>query len=417
MDTTPTLQFRASYPFVPMSEESLDRMLDMHKRGLLRFLDLPDDTELLASSLSVAASVSAGTNEMLVAGIGGSSLGLRALLAALKPGSACRVCVIDSPDEALIERITKELDPCGTSVTVVTKSGGTAETLSIFMRLHDWLPEGIRDERITAITDPAKGDLRHLAEARGWTTLQVPPGVGGRFSVLSPVGIYPAAFAGIDVTSLLRGAALVVSDFFRNGRESLAVTVASAFLSRFRTHPVHVFMPYTDLLWDTSQWFSQLWAESLSKALDLDGNQVNTGQTPLACRGPADQHSLLQLFMEGPADKAITLVTVSDQETVSGIDDNPFEDYPSMSYLYGRSPDSLRNAEAEATGKALLERGLPVDFLLLPSVSAAPLGELLMVMEIATVLTGFALNIDPMDQPGVERSKTLTYEAMGRPGY
>jgi glucose-6-phosphate isomerase len=427
MDMTPTLQFRASYTFAPLKEDTLDMMMSRYDRGLLGFLDLPGDAGLLESALALAADFSVRAEQMLVAGIGGSSLGLRALLCALKPASARSIRgtrgmhgihVVDSPDEILIEQLTQGLDPSRTAVTVVTKSGGTAETLAIFMRLYDWLPEDARNGLVIAITDPAKGDLRRLSEALGWATLPVPSGVGGRFSVLSPVGIFPAAFMGIDVISLLRGAALVVSDFFNRGRESLAALVASAFLSRFRTHPVHVFMPYTDLLRDTSLWFSQLWAESLSKAMDLDGNQVNTGQVPLACRGPADQHSLLQLLMEGPADKAITLVTTpgSAKSVISGRV-NPFEDYPSMSYLYGRSADSLRNAEAEATGKALVERGLPVDFLIMPSVSAAPLGELLMVLEIATVLTGLALNIDPMDQPGVERSKILTYEAMGRPGY
>jgi glucose-6-phosphate isomerase len=268
------------------------------------------------------------------------------------------------------------------------------------------------------VTDPVRGDLRRLATERGWKTLPVPPGVGGRFSVLSPVGIYPAAFSGIDATSLLAGARLVADEFLAAGSGSLASTVASAFLSRFRTHPVHVFMPYTDLLWETSLWFSQLWAESLGKARDLDGGETCTGQTPLACRGPADQHSLLQLFMEGPPDKAVTLVTAGPDETCPvGDVENPFGSYPAMEYLYGRSPDLLRNAEAVATATALRERGLPVDLIGMPEVTAETLGQLLMLLEISTALTGYALNIDPMDQPGVERSKILTYRAMGRPGY
>jgi glucose-6-phosphate isomerase len=291
--------------------------------------------------------------------------------------------------------------------------------MAVFMRLHDWLPPGLRDRRITAVTDPGTGDLRLMSAERGWRTLPVPPSVGGRFSVLSPVGMYPAAFAGIDVQALADGASLAAGDFATEGTGSTAGTVAAAFLSRFATHPVHVFMPYTDLLWETSLWFSQLWAESLSKARHSDGTPAATGQTPLACRGPADQHSLLQLFMEGPPDKAVTIVTVENAAVrkEEGGPEGFFSAYPSTAYLCGRSPDLLRNAEAAATGKALQERGLPVDHILLPRLTPGTMGQLIMTLETATALTGFALDVNPMDQPGVERSKVLTYEAMGRPGY
>ncbi len=416
----PLTGFTSSYSWEPLDEAVLDAFDVWEQEGRLGFLELPGDRDLLAEVLLEASRARDKAGTMIAAGIGGSSLGLRALMSALGNGSDRRVVVADSPDSSILSDITDSCDPASTLLTVITKSGGTAETLAIFMRLYDWLFAALGGEvnsRITAVTDPVKGDLRRLASERGWRSLPVPPAVGGRFSVLSPVGLYAAAFAGIDVEALLRGAERVLKDFRSRREVSLAASIAGAYLANFRTAPVHVFFPYTDRLYDSALWFSQLWAESLGKRMGLDGSDTFTGQTPIACRGPADQHSLVQLFMEGPKDKTITIVTASsdgmDSEPLSG----GFDEYPSFSYLQGRTPDELRAAEAEATAEALEERGLPVSRIILPDLSPESLGELLFALETATVLVGLALGIDPLDQPGVERGKVLTYRAMGRPGY
>jgi len=417
-DGSPLLVFSAAYDYDPVPGSALSLLHAWKKANRLGFLDLPGNMALLELSIEAASDIR--FENMIVTGIGGSSLGLRTLLGALGSSAPRTVHVLDSPDTELIGSITGRLDSRNTAVTVITKSGGTSETLSIFLQLHSWLPEDIRDERITVVTDPSIGDLGRIASDRGWKLLPVPSNVGGRFSVLSPVGLYPAAFAGIDVKALLRGAETVSADFLINGSSSLAGRVASAFFSNFASHPVHVFMPYSDRLSDLARWFAQLWAESLGKKLDNEGKQVNTGQTPLACRGPADQHSLLQLFMEGPDDKTISILTARcrDRAHTGGVARRrAFEDYPSLDWLDGRSPDVLRGAEAAATAQALSERGLPVDLFTLERIDAESIGELLMTLEIATVLTGFALDINPLDQPGVEKSKILTYRAMGRAGY
>ena len=175
-------------------------------------------------------------------------------------------------------------------------------------------------------------------------------------------------------------------------------------------------MPYSDFLYDTALWFAQLWAESLGKAEDLSGKKVNTGQTPLACRGPADQHSLVQLFMEGPADKTVTIITEGSSVSLKS-HPGEFSQISTMSYLEGRNPDELRRAEAEATATALSERGLPISRIDIPEINADYLGQIFMSLEIATVLTGLALGVDPLNQPGVETGKILIYKAMGREGY
>ena len=174
--------------------------------------------------------------------------------------------------------------------------------------------------------------------------------------------------------------------------------------------------PYNDRLFDTALWFSQLWGESLGKKMNLEGKPTLTGQTPLACRGPADQHSLLQLFMDGPRDKTVTILTTPPDRNAPRIPAG-FEKYPSLAYLSGITPDELMIAEASATGKALEENGIPVSYIEMKKLDERSLGELIMSLEIATVLTGLALDINPLDQPGVERGKVLTYAALNRPGY
>lgn len=401
--------FRTDFNWDHVGMEALDLFNVWREQGCLGFLDLPLNRKLHNDSLELAEKYSGST--LFVAGIGGSSLGLQAILSALDNNS--KVVVVDSPDSRVIKRAVAGVDPRNSTICVITKSGGTAETLSIFMELRRILSA---ETPVLAITDPEKGELRRLAQLKGWDTLPVPSNVGGRFSVLSPVGLFPAAFAGIDTAALLTGAEEVVEDFDKKGKNSLAGRITGAFLSKFNSHPVHVFMPYSDFLYNTALWFAQLWAESLGKAEDLSGKKVNTGQTPLACRGPADQHSLIQLFMEGPADKTVTILTEG-LPVSSKPQPGEFSQISTMSYLEGRNPDELRMAEAEATATALYERGLPISRIGIPEINAGYLGQIFMSLEIATALAGLALGVDPLDQPGVETGKILTYKAMGREGY
>ncbi|MCK4504209.1 MAG: glucose-6-phosphate isomerase [Candidatus Aegiribacteria sp.] len=412
----PLLDYRTSFDFDPLPENVFKRFNKWIEDGKLGFMELPEDTALFHDTLELAHEIEKSSDRMIVCGIGGSSLGLRALLRALEKYQS-GVSVVDSPDSRMLEDLISRFNPDSTALAVITKSGGTAETMAIFLTLYRWLRESSdADSRVIAITDPDKGDLRKLARDRAWNSLPVPTSVGGRFSVLSPVGLFPAAFAGIDIKSLLRGALVITEDYFENGSESVAARIAAGYLHNFKSHPVHVFFPYDDRLHDTALWFAQLWAESLGKRTDLSGNEVYTGQTPLACRGPADQHSLVQLFTEGPRDKTVTVLTAPGDSGAAQIPGG-FNDYPSIAYLEGRTPDELRLAEAEATGKALEEVGIPVSYLAMRSLDEHSLGGLLMSLEIATVLTGLALNINPLDQPGVERCKVLIYKAMNRPGY
>ncbi|MBD3277293.1 MAG: glucose-6-phosphate isomerase [Candidatus Aegiribacteria sp.] len=417
-DRDPTLVFRTSYGYDPLDRGVYSTFNQWRESGKLGFLDLPGNGELYRSTAELASVMSSRADTMVVCGIGGSSLGLCALLEAFTDSFGSRkVIVADSPDSHLAEEIKEYLDPCRTALTVVTKSGGTAETMSLFLSFFDWIRKSPDwKNRIIAVTDPDKGDLRKLAEAECWSSLPVPPNVGGRFSVNSPVGLFPAIFAGIDAEDVLGGAAAVLQEFESSGEDSLAGRIAAAFVRNFFEYPIHPFFVYSSRLYSTAHWFAQLWAESLGKKLDRSGDTVNYGQTPLACKGPADQHSLVQLFMEGPSDKTVTILTVPPSKDASGLSGG-FQEYSSLAYLEGRTLDQLRNAEAEATGKALEEIGTPVSYMEMKALDERSLGELFMALEIATVLAGISIGVEPMDQPGVERGKVLTYMAMGRPGY
>ena len=266
---------------------------------------------------------------------------------------------------------------------------------------------------------PRKGALRQIAEAEGIPALPVPENVGGRFSVLSPVGLLPAAVCGVDVDELLAGAAAMearcrTEELRRNPAGMLATLLHAADTEQGRS--IHVLMPYVDRLRSVALWFQQLWAESLGKAHDLHGGSVHTGPTPLAAVGATDQHSMLQLFMEGPHDKVVLFVAVEDMGGDVAIPSRHPE-ISSLGYLGGASLGRLLDAERRATAEALRRGGRPNATILLPRVDARALGEFIMLFQIATVYAGALYGVDPLDQPGVELGKVLTYGLMGREGY
>jgi len=265
------------------------------------------------------------------------------------------------------------------------------------------------------ITDPAQGALRPIAQREGIPALDIPSNVGGRFSVLSPVGMLPAALIGIDIAALLDGAAAMAR---RCESDDLALNPAGAYAllqwladTKAGKH-IHVMMPYSDALRDFAGWFVQLWAESLGK-IRTDGASV--GPTPLAALGATDQHSQVQLFMEGPADKTVTFITSADREGDLEIP-RAYADVKDLSYLGGKTLGELLDIERRATAGALAKKGRPNLTVTLDRVDASHVGELILFLELATIYAGALYGVDPLNQPGVELGKQFTYAMMGRPG-
>jgi glucose-6-phosphate isomerase len=395
----------------------------------LGWLDLPNDRALLDQATRFAAAARGRHDDVVVLGIGGSALGPIALRTALRPsgwnalsaearGGLPRLHVLDNVDPETIAALLGRLDLARTLFIVTSKSGGTAETMAQFLIVRDRLAaalgeQGARDH-LVFITDPAKGSLRPVARAEGIAALDIPPNVGGRFSVLAPVGTLPAALIGIDVEAMLGGAADMAR---RCESDDLARNPAGAFAmlqwladTRSGKH-VHVLMPYSDPLRDFAAWFVQLWAESLGKV--QPGSSTSVGPTPVAALGATDQHSQVQLFMEGPADKTVTFISVRERGTDLAIP-SAYQHVAELAYLGGHTLGELIDIEQRATAGALARRGRPNMTLALDRVDAWHVGGLIMLLEIATAYAGDLYGINAFDQPGVELGKQFAYAQLGR---
>lgn len=330
--------------------------------------------------------------------------------------------VLDNVDPEGVSARLEGLDPGRTAVNVVTKSGSTAETMANLLILLGWMerrlgPRHVR--RWTATTDPMKGDLLVLARRLGIPTLRIPPNVGGRFSVLTAVGLMPAAFLGLDVDALMEGARAMRRHCWtaapRRNVGVLGAVLLHGMATR-RGRNVQVVMPYADGLIHLADWYRQLWAESLGKRRDRKGRLAETGQTPVTSLGATDQHSQVQLYMEGPHDKVVTFLEVLAVRRDVRIP-RLHRDLDSLGYLGGRTLGELIAAEKRGTQIALTAAGRPNLTYLLPGISAHTLGQLLYLFEFQTALSGELYDIDAFDQPGVEAGKVAAYALMGRQGY
>lgn len=405
-------------------------------RGELPFLDLPYEQEVTGQILRFAEGPGQVFQTAVVLGIGGSALGTIALQQALfRPywneldlegrDGFPRLYVLDNVDPTTIGPFLDRIDLRTALFNVISKSGSTAETMSQFLIVRERLKRVFGDDdqairsHLLFTTDPESGVLRRLAADEGIAALPIPPGVGGRFSVLSPVGLLPAALAGIDVEALLAGA----RDMAERCRTAeladnpAALFAALQYLADTEAGArIHVMMPYTDRLYGVADWFRQLWAESLGKRRALGGEEAFVGPTPVKALGATDQHSQVQLYMEGPFDKTVTFLMLREFPEDVAIPE-AYADVPALAYLGGHTLAELIRAEGQATASALARQGRANMTIELPDLSAHAVGQLLMMLEIATVYAGGLYGIDPLDQPGVELGKDLTYGLMGRAGF
>jgi glucose-6-phosphate isomerase len=342
---------------------------------------------------------------VLVIGIGGSALGTRALHSALTTDNPPSLFVLDNVDPVTfrktIEQVKNE-DPTQsqTVVLIVSKSGETAEIAALSMATEKAIP----DATFVAITGK-KGALHTLAKEKKWSTLSISEGVGGRFSVMSAVGLLPAALCGIDIEELLQGASDMddrCSQIENNPAADLASGLVAATLGG---QNIHVMMPYCDRLLQCAHWYVQLWSESLGK-IDTHGNRV--GPTPVAAIGATDQHSMLQLWREGPKNKVIGFLRVEEMADVA-LEENTFGD--SSSWLCGQSLGTLLNSEQSATAEAVREAGQSTWTMSFPSVTPYYVGQFFALWQITVAIAGRLMDLNPYDQPGVEYGKHLTRDS------
>lgn len=401
------------------------RLVDDWKAGRVGFFAIPERKDDLAETRRAAADTAKKFSDLVVVGIGGSDLGARALIRALgRDGKGMRVHFIGAntdPEEiaALLDRV----DLRRAAINVISKSGDTIEPMSTFALLRDRLSRKVGRDRhhrhVIATTDAKSGTLRQIADREGYRTLPVPKDIGGRFSALTTVGLFPAACAGIDAAGLVAGA--------REERDAFAKAAAGASAPLLfaglhhdayvrRGQRIDVLMPYADGLKEFGAWFRQLWAESLGKKRSRNGMTVHHGMTPIAALGATDQHSQIQLYNEGPADKVVTFIEV-DRFRKDFTVPNPYPDLEGVAYMAGRSFTEIIHAERAATALSLAKNGRPNGTIHIGKITPETIGALMFFFMIATAAAAELLDIDAYDQPGVEGGKKAMYAMLGRKGY
>lgn len=399
------------------------------KRAQWAFCQLPDDG-VLTQIETMAAQIREDFEAFVVFGIGGSALGPMAIHQALRhlrynelpeeKRGGPRFYVEDNVDPERMEALLDVIDPQTTCFNVITKSGSTSETMAQMMILTRLLKErGLAPAKhIVATTDAEKGNLIKIAKQLDLRTLYVPADLGGRFSELSPVGLLSAAVCGIDIREMVAGAAFMDTRLqSRNVWENMAYLEGAMQMECMRRgRNIAVMMPYADSLKLMADWYAQLWAESLGKRYNWQGDVVSVGQTPVKALGVTDQHSQVQLYVEGPDDKVVTFIGVDAYRANVPIP-MEYEAIPDVAFLGGHSLNELIAAELFATGYALAKAGKPNKTIFLPEVNAFTIGQLLYFFEMATAYAGEVLDINAFDQPGVEGGKQATYALLGKPGF
>ncbi|MGE5242473.1 MAG: glucose-6-phosphate isomerase [Bacteroidota bacterium] len=358
--------------------------------------------------------------EVVVIGIGGSSLGAKAVYQALTAGAfdddRPALHFLENIDPYHLQALLQRRRPESMAVICISKSGGTIETAVQYLILRDWLEKDLGKQKAREhqwiVTDPARGWLRDLAARENLPALPVPPKVGGRYSVLTAVGLLPLAAAGIDIRALLAGAAANAARCTSNDpRANPALEMAALFylLDMKKNKRLSIMMPYVDPLQSFGDWYSQLWAESLGKRMTAQAGRMHAGTQPVRAMGTVDQHSQLQMYLESQRDKIFSFLALDAWEC-----DQPIplatEDRRYFPYLAGKRMSDVVEAEFEATRQVITDTGHPNMTLRLPALNAHALGQLIDLYQRTTVYTGLLYGINPLDQPAVEKGKILAIQ-------
>ena len=403
------------------------------------FYDLYKDKAVIKEVEATAKAFGAfGYENLVVLGIGGSALGITALNTALNPPyhnlmnrrqrkGFPRLFVMDNIDPVTFRAMLRLCPAKKTLFNVISKSGGTAETMSQLMIVLDALEkklgkQAVKDHLIvtTSPKEPGapKSLLHPVTKEYKLKQFAIPVNVGGRFSVFSPVGLLPAALLGMAIDAMMQGCAAMDK---RCSKASLMENPAylraavQYMMDTKKGKNMSVMMPYADGLRDIADWYRQIWAESLGKRLSLDGEEVFAGQTPIKALGATDQHSQVQLYREGPNDKIYNILEVSRFDKTLRIP-NTLATVKGLDYLRDVSMNKLMKAELVGTLDALKESKRPVIRVTLPRLNANTVAQVLYMLEVETAMAGRLYNVNTFDQPGVEAGKIIARRLMGGAG-
>ncbi len=386
---------------------------DLHKKyqsGSIGFYDWPKNIppSLIGEAKTLGDEIRKNFECVVLIGIGGSFLGAAGLIEALRDPKekSPQIVWLSNVDRTALNRTMAAMQGKKTALVLISKSGSTVEALTALYELQS----SIDSKAIYVITDPEKGELRQLSKTHGWKSLPVPPNIGGRFSVLTGVGLLPHAIAGIDNAKLLEGAAKMRERLEKAApKENPAYQYALAsYLWCEQKRNIHVLMPYDSGIALIGDWFVQLWAESIGKKRIKDGQPV--GFTPIRCLGTTDQHSQLQLFKEGPEDKVVGFIEVRDSNAKlipkGALVTKHFE------FLTKHSAEGVNRAASKAVEESLNRSGTPTYRFSFPSLNPETLGSFLFFQMTACAFAGELFGVNAFDQPGVEETKTLLRAAL-----
>ena len=373
--------------------EGLETVITEEKAPFIR---LPSGEELLLME-RVSAELKKKAKSLVVVGMGGSSRGAKAVCEAVRRDGG-RVKFLDNLDEALIEEVLEGLDWSSTAFAFISKSGKTLETITIMnVILEELVRRGENPkERCVFIGDRGKA-FEELSREMGVFFLEIPESIGGRFSVFTASGLFPLIFGGYEIREFLRGAKRAIEK-----AEQVKNFTLYKFENYKRGRDISVIMPYSSFMNEFSEWYVQLWGESLGK----DGK----GQTPLKAVGTSSQHAILQLFLEGKDDKFYQIIEIEEKGRIK------LREAKILDYLKNKSVQEIVKAELIGTLKALREKGRPVSVIKLKALNEGEMGELMMFYMLSTVMMAELMGVNPYGQPAVEIGKRYAREILKRGG-
>ena len=350
-------------------------------------------------------------HEIVLIGIGGSSLGTRAIDSFLRlKRKAKKIHYLDNPDPVAFKNKLSKIVPSQSLFILISKSGTTLETITQFKALLHYFNLDLSQDakRFIFITDKDSA-LDKLAKKFAIECFYIPKNVGGRFSVLSSVGMIPLGLAGYEIEKILYGAKFFMQRFFTK-KETTLLKKASFLAKNWQKYPMNVLFSYANELENFNKWYMQLWGESLGK---IDANGQSVGLTPITLIGPRDQHSFLQLLAQGPIDKSVTFLRIANFEEDLLIPNCSLPYLESTDFINGLTFGQMVNEQAKATMKSLKKRGMPIDEIILPCINEESIGELIVYFELLTSSVGALLEINTYDQPGVEEGKKILRQTIG----
>ena len=373
------------------------------EKNTIGYYTLPeqDTTQILEYCKTIPSTI----ESIAVIGIGGSSLGAKAVYEFLRPAEKLqrKLFFFESTDPINIKDLLQEIDINKTHFLVISKSGTTVETFAIYKYI---LLQQSNPECYTFITDPNSA-LEKYAKSIHANILHLPDNVGGRFSVLSVVGLVPLALCGIDIQVLLKGASTVKKSFFEDGYlHNLLLQKSLFYATNHAKYHINCLFAYSESLKYFCEWYVQLWGESLGKRQRHSAFHV--GLTPIGLIGPKDQHSFLQLIMEGTRDKSVTFIQIEDFEDKIEIPNTSLAHLKELDTLNALHFSDLINMQCNSVIEALEEeKNIPIDSITIPKINAQNIGSLIFYYELLTSLVGELIDVNTYNQPGVEAAKII----------